>query len=77
MAKDGVPCRIDRHAAAMDDKRMAVLENTHLTNREECLCGEIGPPGDQRHEEEETEQVDCHPGTDGTIAAWHEEPLAS
>jgi hypothetical protein len=77
MAKDGVTCRIDRHGAAMDDKRMAVLEDTHLTNRETDRRGEIGPPGDQRHEEEKTEQVDCHLGTVGTIAAGHEGPLAS
>jgi hypothetical protein len=77
MAKDGVTCRIDRHSATMDDKRMAVLEDTHLTNRETGRRGEIGPPGHQRQEEEEAEQVDCRPGKVGGIAAGHGGPLIS
>jgi hypothetical protein len=58
MAKDGVTCRIDRHGAAMDDERMAILEDAHLADREDRLHRKIVPPGHQRQKEEETEQVD-------------------
>jgi hypothetical protein len=82
MAEDDVPSRVHRHRATMNDKSVAVLENTHLADRESGLGWEIGPPGHQWKEaEEEAEEVDRRwsevAGKVAGIAAEHGRPLAS
>jgi hypothetical protein len=81
MTKDGVTCRIDRHGATMDNEGVAILEDAHLADRESGLRRELGPPGRQRHKEEEAEEVDGRrpdgPGNVGGIGAQHRSPQNS